>query len=373
MNIDIVAENSVSHQSFLSPLHAALQVVLAVPPLKLDRCLVYLLIQKSLPIFPLLVLKLLRKCWGPLTSEQQTELLKCAIARLSYTQDSEIPSILCQLFIQLHSDEMPDSRRQLEFFVTDALDHPNPIAGQYRAVFQAFLYFVRREKPGADWNLEDSISAFAPAIFQSVFGRPDDRTQKAEPLSDSAPPTFQFVPFDAAVLHAKLPVDAPLVKVQLSRPTCVFSQENLQQLYQHYCSVDDRHGIAGVLRYAMSKQIPVDIDRTKVPSCALVPVTRYLATRNAPEAPALISICAQSLLHEVRMASITADPNQYLQSIRGLQRLTKEHLTLFATATSTVTFDPDLLQKALMRCLELGTHKKILPYLLALAAVVLSV
>jgi hypothetical protein len=192
VNIDIVTENLVSYKTFLSPLHAALQVVLAVPPSKLDRSLIYLLIQKFLPMFLLLVLKLLRKCWGRLTSDQQTELLKCAIARLSCTQDSDITSILCQLFIQLDSEEMSDSRSQLEFFVNYGLDHPNPIADQYPSVFQAFLYFIRREKPGADRNLEDSISAFAPALFRSVVERPDDRTQKVEPLCDWRAPLFSL-------------------------------------------------------------------------------------------------------------------------------------------------------------------------------------
>jgi hypothetical protein len=82
VNIDIVAENSINYQTFLSPLHAALQVVLAFPPSRLDRSLIYLLIQKFQPIFPILVLKLLRKCWARLTSEQQTELLKSALGRI---------------------------------------------------------------------------------------------------------------------------------------------------------------------------------------------------------------------------------------------------------------------------------------------------
>jgi hypothetical protein len=77
------------------------------------------------------------------------------------------------------------------------------------------------------------------------------------------------------------------------------------------------------------------------------------------------------------MLAIEADPTHYFQSILGLQKLTKEHLVLFSAAVSmlrtALAANPSLLKQSLVRCLELADSKKLYPYLLSLAAVVLSV
>jgi hypothetical protein len=146
-NIDI--ESSLNYESFSRPLYAAHQLILALPAAALDRGLIDLFITKLLPVFPLLVVKLFWKCWGRLVDDQQAEILKKAISRLRYTRDFEMSSILCQLFIQLRSDQMPDACEQLTVFARYALDHA--VGEQYHAIFQAFLYFIRgseREKVG---------------------------------------------------------------------------------------------------------------------------------------------------------------------------------------------------------------------------------
>jgi hypothetical protein len=141
--------------------------------------------------------------------------------------------------------------------------------------------------------------------------------------------------------------------------------------------MDDRTGIMKVLQYALAREIPIEIDAALVPNSGLAAAFKYLSVRDTSTLKALRALCMQSASTDVRMTAIEVDPAHYFQSILGLQKLTKENLVLFSAAVSTpstgLAANPSLLQQSLARCLELANSKKLYPYLLALAAVVLSV
>jgi hypothetical protein len=132
-----------------------------------------------------------------------------------------------------------------------------------------------------------------------------------------------------------------------------------------------------VLQYASTRQIPIEIEASLVPNYDLAAAFKYLSGRDSPTSKALRSLCMQSNSREVRMLAIEADRTRYFQSTLGPQKLTKEHLVLFSAAVSAprtaLAANRSLLQQSLVRCLELADSKKLYPYLLALAAVVLSV
>jgi hypothetical protein len=112
---------------------------------------------------------------GRLVDDQQAEILKNAISRPRSTRDFEMSSILCQLFIQLRTDRMPDACEQLTVFARYALDHA--VGDQYHAFFQAFLYFIRGSETGRERNREKVGDSRRQCGYRRRLS-PDPATQK---------------------------------------------------------------------------------------------------------------------------------------------------------------------------------------------------
>jgi hypothetical protein len=349
-NLDLSSPRGLSFRAYLRPLWCIAQFLGQFPVEFDDQNFLPAFSKRIMRVLPTQGCMLALRLWRKLSERDRVKMVKHGAAAVAFTQDHQIPAVLCVLFMTLPAHlraALAESEGQLAAAARFALTHREGVSSEQQAIFECFETLGRFITPDIH-ALAFKIPEITPCHFRDVHFR-----------------------FEAITISELSNFDPHHFLTQLRYRTCHFSTEQLQHFFDEFSESSDTSAVTRVLKYATEHLVAVQVDHTVVAPDAVPAVIDHLQSLGSAELPEFLRHFSPSVERRLILSAVIgADPGGYLTGLMAKRTLTKRDLETFAIAASTVVFDPELLQISVLRLFESAhTHRKMQRVLAGIANV----